>query len=189
MSRHFGVWATNKRHWVPLPDERDDDGARWVDVATYSGTQVDDIEVDGQTDRRLRAAGGHARRRSTRTSRTPRRCGRTGSSRRRRWAPGVSLNLPPSVTTLIPHLSSHLHVQGGGVRLMRYTTDATGVLRINGMPQVERIRFGKRDGDDFVPAALGVEIHCDALIGQVVVPEFAGAPSPTSARPGWSTRS
>jgi hypothetical protein len=75
-------------------------------------------------------------------------------------------------------------VQGGGVRLMRYTTDATGVLRINRTPQVERIRFGKRDGADFVPAALGVEIHCDALIGNVVVPSFVGGPS-ADERAAW----
>lgn len=183
VSRHFGVWATHKRHWIPLPDDRDADGARWVDVATYSGTQVDAIEASGQT---VAVYAPLAVTLSAVDSSIS-----DSSSMRANWeftatplGSGVSLNLPPSVTTLIPQLSSHLHVQGGGVRLMRYTTDATGVLRINGTPQVERIRFGKRDGADLVPAALGVEIHCDALIGQIVVPEFAGAPS-ADERAAW----
>jgi hypothetical protein len=184
VSRHFGVWATHKRHWVPLPDDRDDDGARWVDVATYSGTQIDNTEVDGQT---VAVYAPLAVTLSSVDSNIS-----DSSSMRANWqftatplGAGVSLTLPPSVTTLIPQLSAHLHVQGGGVRLMRFTTDATGVLRINGTPQVERIRFGKRDGADFVPAALGVEIHCDALIGQVLVPEFAaGAPS-SDERAAW----
>lgn len=183
VSRHFGVWATHKRHWVPLPEDRDTDGTRWVDVATYGATQVDDTLIDGQP------VGVFAPLAVTLSAVDPRVS--DSSSMRANWeftatplGAGVSLNLPPSVTTLIPQLSSHLHVQGGGVRLMRYTTDAVGVLRVNGTSQVERIRFGKRDGTDFVPAALGVEIHCDALIGQVVVPGFAEAPS-ADERAAW----
>jgi hypothetical protein len=183
VSRHFGVWATNKRHWVPLPDDRDIDGARWIDVATYGGTLVDDTPVEGQ------AIGVFAPLAVTLSAVDSNVS--DSSSMRAIWnfavtplGSGVSLNLPPSVTTLIPQLSSHLHVQGGGVRLMRYATDATGVLRINGKPQVERIRFGQREGADFVPAALGVEMHCDALIGQVVVPAFAEPPS-ADERSAW----
>ncbi|MET3962801.1 hypothetical protein ABIE44_002735 [Marmoricola sp. OAE513] len=183
VSRHFGVWATHKRHWVPLPEDRDDDGVRWVDVATYGGTQVDETEVAGQA---VTVFAPLAVTLSSVDSNVS-----DSSSMRANWqfavtplGAGVSLTLPPSVTTLIPQLSSHLHVQGGGVRLMRYTADATGVLRINGTPQVERIRFGKRDADSFVPAALGVEIHCDALIGQVAVPTFNDPPSPDE-RSAW----
>ncbi|GAA1546983.1 protein DpdJ [Kribbella lupini] len=183
VSRHFGVWATHKRHWVPLPEDRDADGARWVDVATYSGIPVDDVQADGQT---VAVYAPLAVTLSAVDSNIS-----DSSSMRANWkftvmplGAGVSLNLPSSVTTLISHLSSHLHVQGGGVRLMRYTTEATGVLRINGAPRVERIRFGKRDGADFVPAALGVEIHCDALIGHVLVPGFTGAPS-ADERAAW----
>ena len=183
VSRHFGVWATHKRHWVPLPDDRDVDGTRWVDVATYGGTRVDDTQRDGQTVEVF------APQAVTLSAVDP--SVSDSSSMRANWGlaamplgAGVSLNLPPSVTSLIPQLSSHLHVQGGGVRLMRYTTEAVGVLRVNGTPQVERIRFGQRDGTGFAPAALGVEIHCDALIGRVMVPRFAESPS-TDERAAW----
>ncbi len=183
VSRHFGVWATHKRHWVPLPSDRDADGARWADVATYGGTLVDDVQIGGHSVQVF------APQAVTLSAVEP--SVSDSSSMRANWGlaavplgAGVALNLPLSVASLIPQLRSHLHLHGGGVRLMRYTTDAVGVLRINGVPQVERIRFGKRVGAGFAPAALGVEIHCDALVGQVVVPSFADPPS-ADERAAW----
>ena len=67
---------------------------------------------------------------------------------------------------------------------MRYSLGGAGVLWINGKTQAERIRFGVRDGEDWAPAAMGVEIHCDALIGQVATPDFSTAPQPDE-RSAW----
>jgi len=183
VSRHFGVRATNKRHWVPLPDATDDDGARWVDIATYGGVLVDDatigtvtVPVFAPTSVRLHAVRPEVA---------------DASAMRAEWdfhattlGRGVSLSLPPSVTTLVPHLTAHLHVQGGGVRLMRYACTGRGALWVNGSPQPERIRFGVREGEAWVPAAMGVEIHCDALVGKVVSPAFEGPATPEE-RTAW----
>ncbi len=48
VSRHFGVRATNKRHWVPLPADRDDDGARIIDVSGYGAVLIDEIPTQGR---------------------------------------------------------------------------------------------------------------------------------------------
>lgn len=183
VSRHFGVRASNKRHWVPLPDATDDEGNRWVDVATYGGALVDDTLVEGKGVPVFAPTTVTLEKVDPRVS--------DASAMRADWdftatplGGGVSLTLPSSVTTLIPHLSAHLHVQGGGLRLLRFTQRGSGALWTNGSPQVERIRFGIRDGHDWTPAAMGVEIHCDALIGQAATPAFEGSPQPNE-RSAW----
>ena len=129
VSRHFGVSVTNKRHWVPLPDEVDEHGSRWVDVATYGGASS--TRVAGEEDAGLRTdrgALGHPRGSGTPM---PRSC-QTGTSRPRHWAEAHSPPLPRRWGRWFARLTAHLHVQGGGVPLLRYARSGVGFLWIKG---------------------------------------------------------
>lgn len=183
VSRHFGVRATNKRHWVPLPAETDDDGARWVHVDTYGGARIDDAPGDNTDVQVFSPTAVELHPVPTDIA--------DASAMRPEWdfqatplGRGASLPLPGSIANLLSGLTAHLHVQGGGVRVMRYARTGRGALWVNGRALPERVRFGVRDGDEWVPAALGVEIHCDALVGKVASPTFDQVPSPDE-RTAW----
>lgn len=183
VSRHFGVNASNKRHWVPLPDAVDEYGSRWVDVYSYGGLPleravVDDVEVPVFAPT------------SVTLSPVPLEVA-DASDMRAEWnfqatplGRGAQVALPTAVRALISQLTAHLHVQGGGVRLLRYTCTGSGSLRANGVTAPERIRFGLHDSGTWVPAALGVEIHCDVLIGRTAPPVFVDPPGPDE-RSAW----
>jgi hypothetical protein len=183
VSRHFGVIATHKRHWVPLPDAVDENGNRWVDIYSYGGTPLDGAALgDGEVAVYAPTA--------VTLSAVPPEVA-DASDMRAEWhvqvsplGRGADVALAGAVGTLISRLTAHLHVQGGGVRLMRYAHTARGTLRAKGVSTPERIRFGLLDNGTWTPAALGVEIHCDSLIGATTPPEFSEPPGPDE-RSAW----
>ena len=67
---------------------------------------------------------------------------------------------------------------------MRYAMTGRGVLWLNGQATPKRVRFQTRDGEEWRDAALGVEIHADAIQGRVVLPQFENSPTP-SERSDW----
>ncbi|WP_342660848.1 ATP-dependent RNA helicase DeaD [Rhodococcus ruber] len=183
VSRHFGVWATNKRHWIPLPETRDSRGARVVDVASYSGVAIDELRLQN---RRVRVFSPV----SVQLQSVPGRIS-DASSMRPDWqflattlGRGTRLPLVGAVSGLFEQLTSHMHSQGGGVRILRYAESGRGTLWVDGRATPELVVFGESTNDGWVPAALGVEVHCDAIQGKVVLPEFEYDPSP-SERVDW----
>lgn len=178
VSRHFGVWASSKRHWIGLPDEVDSDGVRLADIAVYGGVPIDEVStatgsvsVFAPRTAALRPVPGHVS---------------DSSSMRADWALratplGAGTRLPTSapVAAMFEELRAHLHSQGGGMRVIRFACTARGELRSRGEPpRLERIKFHALQGASVAPAALGVEVYVDALIGQVVLPQYPTDISP-----------
>lgn len=173
VSRHFGVWASSKRHWIPLPESVDSDGVRPIDVAVFGAVAVDDVQT----------AQGICRVFAPRVVTLHPVPGEVSdsSSMRADWVLcatplgiGTRLPTPGPVANLFIELTAHLHSQGGGMRLVRFASTARGVLRSDGQPRGERIRFQVRDGDAWSPAAVGVEVYADALHGLANLPVFDG---------------
>lgn len=174
VSRHYGVWASSKRHWVPLPSSVDKDGIHLVDVATYGGQAIDDVDsstgvthVFAPTHVDLQTVDGWVS---------------DASSMHATWefsatplGVGASMPLPRGVSGLVGGLTAHLHSQGGGMRIVRYAEVATGVLWQNGQSSPTRMRF--YSGADQDRAALGVEIYADVLMGSVDLPAFTESPT------------
>lgn len=181
VSRHFGVWASNKRHWVPLPSRVASDGILLVDVAAYGGLQIDDVatsegvtQVFAPSQVDLEAVPDDVS---------------DASSMRADWVFGASalglgtrLPLARGVSSYLEGLTAHLHSQGGGMRIVRYAESGRGVVWANGQSTPTRMRFcSETEGQR---AALGVEIYADALAGQIEMPSFLDDPSP-SERTEW----
>jgi len=171
VSRHFGVWASSKRHWVGMPDNIDADGMRLADVSLFEGIYIDDVETpDGRIPvyaprtANLGPVPGHVS---------------DASSMRADWlfraiplGEGTPLRLAGPVTNMFEQLTAHLHSQGGGMRVMRFACTARGEMWSNGQSQLERLRFQTAEGGTRTQAALGVEIYADAIQGRVVLPRF-----------------
>lgn len=172
VSRHFGVWANSKRHWVPLPDRFDSDGARVADVSLYGATPIDDVDTASG---RIKLFAPRAMSLQTvvdeRIS--------DSSFMRADWdfvatplGSGTRLPTAGSAATMFENLTAHLHSQGGGVHIVRFAHSARGELRSDGQSRPEKVRFHvTENGSDFA-AALGVEIHADALYGRAALPSF-----------------
>jgi hypothetical protein len=183
VSRHFGVWATNKRHWVSLPPEQDADGTHLVDVASFGAIAIDDVVTEQGETRVLAPSRVALESVDDDVS--------DASSMRADWmfnatplGAGTSLPATGAVSSMFQGMTAHLHSQGGGVRIVRYAQTGRGVLWLNGQSSPKRIRFGMRKGEAWEQAALGVEIHADALRGRVVLPSFDREPSPVE-RTEW----
>lgn len=177
VSRHFGVRASNKRHWVPLPTTIDSAGVALFDVAAVNGLPVDNVD----------ALGGPAK------VFVPTRIGlqavpndvSDASSMRADWqfhgeALGIGARLPvvPGLAGLLQSFTAHLHSQGGGLRVVRFAETAKGTLWRAGQALPQRIRFVSSSDSDDSRTAIGVELHADAMQGQVVLPQFDGPVSP-----------
>jgi hypothetical protein len=183
VSRHFGVWATNKRHWVSLSSEHDADGAHLIDVAAFGGVAIDDIVTAGGVTRVFAPS---------RVALEPVPYDVSdASSMRADWifnatplGTGTSLPMAGAVSGMFEGVTAHLHSQGGGVRIVRYAVSGHGVLWLNGQSSPKRIRFRASNRESSEWAALGVEIHADALHGRVVLPSFNDKPSPAE-RTEW----
>jgi hypothetical protein len=183
VSRHFGVWATNKRHWVSLPSDYDADGAHLIDVASFGGVSIDDIVTpEGAI---LLFAPSRVSLESVPDEVSD------ASSMRADWVfnatplgMGTSLPMAGAVSGMFDTLIVHLHSQGGGVRIVRYAETGHGVLWVNGQSSPKRIRFVASNREYSERVALGVELHADALRGHVVVPSFHDKPSVTE-RTEW----
>lgn len=177
VSRHFGVWATSKRHWVPLPTDIDAEGTHLMDVADTHGLAIDDVVTAQQTvsvfsptivtldDVPNNVSDASTMRADWVFSATP-------------LGAGARLPTPGAVAGVFDELTAHLHSQGGGVRVVRYAIRGRGVLWLNGEVTPRRVRFRTRVDDDWRDAALGVEIYADAIQGRVVLPLFEGPPTP-----------
>ncbi len=181
VSRHFGVWATYKRHWIPLPARVLSDGTYLVDVATYGGLPIDDVLAPGGATKVFAPTNIDLEAVPNTVS--------DGSSMRADWVfhattlgLGTRLPLARGTSAFVEALTAHLHSQGGGTRIVRYTESGTGVLWENGQSSPTRMRF--ITGADEERAALGVEIFADALVGKVQMPSFIDNPSPTE-RTEW----
>jgi hypothetical protein len=176
VSRHFGVRATNKRHWVPLPVGRDDDGARIIDIAGYGPVLIDEIPTERGPIRLFAPTLVTLQPVPAEVS--------DASSMHADWvfiaAPlgrGTGLPLVGGVSDIFEQLTAHMHSQGGGARILRYASSASGTAWTRGQSNPERIHFYIRRGEDWEPTALGVEIHADALHGRVVLPQFDRPPT------------
>lgn len=166
VSRHFGVWVSNKRHWLPMPAPSAA-GAIEVDVtSTFRAEFVDTVVVDNEridiytpTAAALQSVPGSVQ---------------DASSVRPVWefhiaalGAGSPIQVPRGAHELFSHLSAHLHVHGGGIRTIRYARSANGnIWDPNARPV--RLTFAQ-DGHSGV--GLGVETHCDAIEGRVQVPD------------------
>lgn len=177
VSRHFGVWATAKRHWVPLPADIDTDGTHLLNVGDVQGVAIDDV-MTSQGIVRVFAP-------TVVTLATVEEEVSDASSMRADWVfhatplgGGARLPTAGAVAGVFEELTAHLHSQGGGVRVVRYALSGRGVLWRNGQATPRRVRFCAREDAISREAALGVEIHADALRGRVVLPVFDDPPTP-----------
>lgn len=183
VSRHFGVWASNKRHWIPLPADIDQDGVHLVDVSLYGGTLIESIDTDDgdlpvfsptHVDLAtvpVEMSDASSMRASWRLLATP-------------MGAGTSLSRIVSASECFLELRAHLHSQGGGLRVLRFTESGDGVQWSNGQSSPKRFRFTSRGREVGDRSALGIEIFVDAFIGKVHVPELTEGPSP-SERTEW----
>ncbi|CAB4966649.1 unannotated protein [freshwater metagenome] len=171
VSRHFGVWASSKRHWVSLSARMDSEGRHAIDVARFGGMAVDEITTaDGVV--RIYAP--------TRVTLEPvPEEISDASSMRADWifhatplGAGTKLALSGALKGMFGEVAAHLHSQGGGVRVLRYAEFGQGVLWESGKSTPVGIRFESQVSEMWERAALGVEIHVDALVGRVVAPDF-----------------
>ena len=183
VSRHFGVWASSKRHWVPLSDRIDSEGRHAIDVASFGGVTVDEIATREGVIRVYAPT-------SVTLETVPEEIS-DASSMRAEWnfhatplGVGTKLPLSGALTGMFDEVAAHLHSQGGGVRVIRYAEFGQGALWESGQSTPVGIRFESQVGETLERAALGVEIHVDSLVGRVVAPDFL--PEPTAAeRTEW----
>ncbi|UCZ61892.1 protein DpdJ [Mycolicibacterium phocaicum] len=183
VSRHFGVWATAKRHWVPLPVDTSTDGTHLLNVADVQGIAIDDVSTPHGVVRVFSPTVVELEVVANDVS--------DASSMRADWAfsatplgTGTRLPIAGATARAIGELTAHLHSQGGGVRVVRYALTGRGVLWLNGQATPRRVQFRTREGEAWRNAALGVEIHADAIQGRVVLPVFSNPPTP-SERSEW----
>ncbi|MER5265093.1 protein DpdJ [Actinosynnema sp. NPDC002837] len=176
VSRHFGIWAANKRHWVPLPPPTPGSDEMRVDVeAVYRAEPIDIINGENGVIRLF------SPRSVTLESVDP--DVRDASSVRPEWefhvasiGAGSPVELGRGAREVLRGLTAHLHIHGGGARVLRYARTARGVMKD---PRTRRVRIRFVDGTgSSVDAALGVEVQCDALEGVVNLPETTAEPTP-----------
>ncbi|PRX98009.1 protein DpdJ [Allonocardiopsis opalescens] len=169
VSRHFGIWATNKRHWIPLRAAGRGAEEQRIDIReTYRSLPVDVVETaEGRvtvytpTAAALEAVPDQVR---------------DASAVRPDWelqiAPlgaGYEVRVSRGADRLITRLTGHLHAQGGGVRMLRYARTASGTIW-DPRARPVRLDFGVESDDSWAPAALGVDVQCDALTGTIRFP-------------------
>jgi hypothetical protein len=175
VTRHFGVWAANKRHWIPLPDRVDSSGTHLIDVQdTYNAVEID-LVGDDQGDTALLTPT------RVRLAAVPPDV-KDASTIQPEWrfhyvllGAGLKLSTNQSIARYLARLAAHLHANGEGVRVIRYARGGSGTVWAPDRRHV-RVEFGTNQDGDWKPAALGFDINCDALAGSVVMPETWGPP-------------
>jgi hypothetical protein len=176
VTRHFGVWASNKRHWLPLPLGTDDSQLRVDLVDTYRvQAPVETLDLPAGRVEVYSPVGAVLQPVPPAV--------RDSSAVQPDWefyvsalGAGNDIRLDRAAQLLLTTLSAHVHAQGGGVRTIRYARTASGTVW-GPQPRVVRLHFGS-GGDAWHPAALGVDVHCDALEGTVRLPEPIRPPDP-----------
>jgi hypothetical protein len=179
VSRHFGIRADNKRHWI-APALSNGAGTGVVDVqATYNGTQQTIVAVG---DSRIPVFA------PTCVTLTPvPRQVRDHSRIDVAWESSISavesgfaIQLPESVRRVFEEIVCHLHSRGGAVRQVRFARRAAGTVFT---PDAEHLnlRFVDGTGGD---AALGTESYVDGVAVRVNVPACPTTPS-SRERTAW----
>ncbi|GAA5133953.1 protein DpdJ [Pseudonocardia adelaidensis] len=177
VTRHFGVWASTKRHWIQLPPPLAGEQVRRVDVATtFEAVQPVVIDIDGEP------VHIHAPTRAALESVPPDL--RDASKVRPDWevhisalGVGAPVRLSSGANRLLAAITSNLHVQGGGVQLVRYARTARGVIWRQQAEPVQ-LEFGHDENGTWIPGAVGVDTHCDALECFVRMPDQVQDPDP-----------
>jgi hypothetical protein len=177
VTRHFGVWAANKRHWIPLPEDSSGEQDVLVDItSTYQAVLVDAIGVG---DERVAVYAPVAARLDSVPPPV-----KDASAVRPDWqfhvtalGRGCPVRLGRGADQLFERLTAHLHIQGGGVRTLRYAKTARGTVW-DPQSRPVRLRYGLSNSASWTPAALGVDIHCDALEGVAHIPDRPVSPTP-----------
>src|SRR5262249_18580313 len=129
VTRHFGIWAGNKRHWLPPPAAPLGGPAGRVDAAqTYRAREGDVGAARGQRVPVYTPV-------AVELEPVPEDV-KDASTVRPDWqlhvaalGAGEPARLAPRAATLLADLTAHLHVQGSGVRTLRYARTAHGEVR------------------------------------------------------------
>lgn len=175
VTRHFGVRTFDRRHWVPIPDLRAD-GRRLADVTIYGGEFF--RHVSGPT-------GDTAVFRPTRVllDQPPAAVFDSTNSaplwevRLEAVGAGTPVELPPTWRVLLPEVRFHMHSEGDGVRVCRYTRRSVGIIRGKQQHEFFSVEF-EASNEELEGVALGAEFEADAVVLRVAVPAPQGAPSP-----------
>jgi hypothetical protein len=165
VSRHFGVRASSKRHWVKA--RYASEGAVAVDAeATYGGilqgsVTVDGIEVPLVTPTRVELSPVPPEVRDHSrvdpiwgVSLTP-----VGT--------GLAVPFPDAVRKVFRRVVSHIHTRGDGVRNVRYALRAAGTVFTPAQSHVA-LTFCNTAG---IPVAIGAEMMVDGFAVHVNVPQ------------------
>lgn len=178
VTRHFGVWAANKRHWIPLPPRPSDGSPMRVDLEATYGVEspIDTVDING-TQVEVYPP------RAATLAPVPKPV-RDYSSVQPDWefdavelGAGTDVRLGRAADRVLACLTAHVHVQGGGARIMRFARTASGtVWDPTGRPV--QVQYGVGSGDSWRSAAVGVDVHCDALAGVAQMPQSIALPTP-----------
>ena len=183
VTRHFGVWASNKRHWIPIPDDNDSAGRTRVDLlSTYRALPVEVLHLDG------REIPVYVPTAATLQPVPP--GTKDASSVRPQWeldakplGEGASVRLAHGVRTLLDNVDAHIHAQGGGMRIIRFARTASGSVWDPSEREVQ-LTFGLNKDGDWAEAGLGMDMQCDALDCAVRLPTALGTPD-AAERSEW----
>lgn len=163
VSKHFGVKSESRRHWVPV-----DAGSSVLNVElTHGAVHLDSFE---HADHRGRVERIFLTRPEAVTVVDPPREVRDASRTRLDWrswlrpaGEGRDLSMPvDSWRVWCGSVRSHLHKDGGGVRIRRYATRARGRLFSGSAPTPVEVTFQHRLQGDGI-CALGAEMLVDGL--------------------------
>lgn len=179
VTRHFGVWASNKRHWIPLPPPPQDGSPSRIDLST-----IYDVESSAIDTVNLRGTHVPVFAPKAATLEKVPTAVRDYSSVQPDWefcvfelGNGQDVSPGRRVDRLLKSLIAHLHIQGGGARIIRFARTAHGtVWAPDG--QAVALEYGVGTGDSWRPAAVGVDVDCDALTGVARQPEVVAEPTP-----------
>ena len=181
VSRHFGVRADSKRHWVP--------------VIAVGGTESTDLNVE-----HAYAAASHGMVRvneSVVPLFTPTHVAletvplpvKDYSRVDARWEnhlssedSGIELNLPESVRNVFGRVVCHIHSRGNAVRQVRFARSATGSIFQPDKADIG-LQFCDAQGNH---VALGQEALVDGIAVHVIVPSASPSPS-AEERTTWLT--
>ena len=175
VSRHFGVRSFSRRHWIPLPDAVDG-GARIVNVDAYGGQFVRTVAVLGEDVSIYRP--------TRLVLMEPESAVLDSSNSSPKWesqlealGAGAVVEPPTNWRTLLTELRFHLHADGDGVRVCRFTRRAVGALRLQGWNGFTTVRFAATD-DTSSHVALGAEFDADGIMLRITVPPLDEIPRP-----------
>lgn len=176
VSRHFGIRSFDRRHWVPLPPLIDGRG-RIADVSSYAGEFLRTLDGPGGTISIFRPT-------NVKLERPPdaifdsTSSGPLWEAHLEALGSGALIEMPSSWRSLLPGLRFHLHADGDGVRVCRYTRRAVGMYRSKTEQEFISVQFNSL-ADDLEGVGMGAEFEADSVLLQVTVPAPEDVPTPT----------